>query len=353
MADPTTWETISAHEGGCGDENGDINIGGDSGDANDDDRMAAAPPPLVRTATTRTTTATLFPATAPPLHAPQRPIADKRRDNPSGGGPGGRTRRFFFFFFFFTAGDHARDGHAPFGKSGKVMAVAGHVILTAVVVVGDDYRGHPDPSRSAAHPAVPLPFVNVTSLHADFNLSLSSATVDAISRGATPPSDAYQWRFAKTSRCQEMLHRFALATLVYTTGGNDSSWITTAGWLKSDGAPVIVARGRVRCQRDRVRAVLVHERLRDSHGLVSSHDLDCHGKRHMTSLLVLALSDNAGSSSIEGDDAAFVKEHFIPTQIGNLVSLTRLELGSNALGGTIPTGLAPGRSRPNWGAFGA
>jgi hypothetical protein len=53
-----------------------------------------------------------------------------------------------------------------------------------------------------------------------------------------------------------------------------------------------------------------------------SHGLDSPGKRHMTSLLVLALSDNAGSSSIDRDDAAFVKEHFIPTQIGNLVSLT-------------------------------
>jgi hypothetical protein len=151
--------------------------------------------------------------------------------------------------------------------------VAGPVIKTAVVVgtTTGVILTRPDPPRIP-----PNPFVNVTSQHTDFNLSLSSATGDAISRGATPPSDAYQWLFAsgnkppavgcpKTSRCQEMLHRFALAPLVYATGGNDSSWITTAGWLKSDGAPVPVARGRVH-QRHRVRAVLVHERLRGSHG---------------------------------------------------------------------------------------
>jgi hypothetical protein len=84
----------------------------------------------------------------------------------------------------------------------------------------------------------------------------------------------------------------------------------------------------------------------------------------MTSLLVLARSDNAGDSSIDGD----VKAHFIPTQIGNLVSLTRLELDSNAPGGTIPTELARlemleyfvcsnklrhrDDPRPNWGAYG-
>jgi hypothetical protein len=97
----TMGRSISAHEGGCGDENGDINIGGDSGDTNVDDRMAAAPPPLVRKATTRTTTAaTLFHATAPQLHASQRPIADKRRDNPSGGGPGGRTPTLLLLFLY-------------------------------------------------------------------------------------------------------------------------------------------------------------------------------------------------------------------------------------------------------------
>lgn len=58
---------------------------------------------------------------------------------------------------------------------------------------------------------------------------------------------------------------------------------------------------------------------------------------NMTSLQVLALSDNVAPSNV--GDGTIVVEQSIPAQIGHLTSLTRLELVSSGLGGAIPTEL--------------
>jgi Leucine-rich repeat (LRR) protein len=124
----------------------------------------------------------------------------------------------------------------PIRRKRQVAAVAGLVVLTAVIVgtTTGVILTRPDPPRAPSYR-----LVNVSSLQAEFNRSVRNTTLDAISRGSTPPSDAYHWLFGpghhpdvpQADSLPRLLHRFALATLFYATGGNDSSWTSATGWL--------------------------------------------------------------------------------------------------------------------------
>jgi hypothetical protein len=130
----------------------------------------------------------------------------------------------------------------PIRRKRQVLLVAGLVVLTAVVVALT--IGIPlGLQRSAPRPTPDYELVNVTLLRGVFNKTLSNATVDAINRGAaTPQAMAYRWLFdghpelSKDEALERMAHRFALAALYYSTGGNDS-WRISTGWLdKAEGS---------------------------------------------------------------------------------------------------------------------
>jgi Leucine-rich repeat (LRR) protein len=118
----------------------------------------------------------------------------------------------------------------------QALAVAGLVLLSCAIVgvTTGVLLSRPKPRPTPAYR-----FANVSSMQAAFNASLPSTTLDEINRGSTPPSDAYRWLFAsvnghpdlpKTDALPRLVHRFALATLFYATGGNDT-WVRRTGWL--------------------------------------------------------------------------------------------------------------------------
>jgi Leucine-rich repeat (LRR) protein len=123
----------------------------------------------------------------------------------------------------------------PIRRKRQAAAVAALVMLTAIIVgvTTGVVLSRPDPPPTPGYP-----FVNVSSVQADFNASLSNATMNAIRRGSTPQAEAYRWLFSSNGHpdlpvseaMTRLWHRFALATLFYATGGNDS-WTLNSGWL--------------------------------------------------------------------------------------------------------------------------
>jgi hypothetical protein len=84
--------------------------------------------------------------------------------------------------------------------------------------------------------------VPVATLQPQFHRSLSAFTVQSIHGGSkTPQARAYRRLFAsddhpdlpQAEALERMLHRFALATLYYSTGGN-GTWRTDTNWLDKE-----------------------------------------------------------------------------------------------------------------------
>jgi Leucine rich repeat len=119
--------------------------------------------------------------------------------------------------------------------------VVAALVLVAAIVAG--LSGFFIQKRASERPKAVRDYalVPVTSLQQQFNDSLPASTFHAISVNATTPQAlAYQWLFAsgdhpdvpRTEALQRLIHRFALATLYYSTGGN-GTWRTETNWLES------------------------------------------------------------------------------------------------------------------------
>jgi Leucine-rich repeat (LRR) protein len=193
----------------------------------------------------------------------------------------------------------------------------GLVLLTAIIVGA--ILSQPDP--------LPTPryrFVNVSSMQAAFNRSLPNATLDEINRASTPQAEAYFWLFAsgnhpdlaETEAVPRLLHRFALASVFYSTGGNES-WKTKVGWLDPMEHEclwygVVCANGTAD----------VFGSCKNEFGISS---VSCQ-IRNATSIVEIDLSGNELQGSLPGE-------------IGLLSTskIQRIKLESNALVGAIPS----------------
>jgi hypothetical protein len=224
----------------------------------------------------------------------------------------------------------------PIRRKRQVVAVAGLIVLTAVIVgtTTGVILTRPDPPRAPTYT-----FVNVSSLQVDFNQSVRNTTLDAISRGSTPQSDAYQWLFASGNHpdvpqedsVPRLLHRFALATLFYATGGNDSSWTSATGWLDPNEHECLWH--GVECANE-FGIPTVSCRLRNATGM---EVLDLSGNGLQRTLPgefgLLGVASNIARITL--DDNALVGE--LPSEIQELTTLRVLSMIRNKLDRTIPS----------------
>jgi Leucine-rich repeat (LRR) protein len=232
----------------------------------------------------------------------------------------------------------------PIRRKRQAMAVAALVVLTAIVVGATTgvilSRPNPKPTPS-------YQFVNVSSMQAAFNKSLPNATVEEINRGSTPQDDAYQWLFAsddghpdlpESDALTRMLHRFALASLFYSTGGNDT-WKISTGWL--DPAEHECFWHGVSCANGTSDAVAackntfgiqsVSCRIPNSTA-IDGLDLSGNGlRRSLPGEIGLLRTSGISQIQLDNNDLAGAA----PSEIGELWSLQVLSLRGNRLDGTI------------------
>ncbi|CAB9526020.1 Leucine Rich Repeat [Seminavis robusta] len=168
------------------------------------------------------------------------------------------------------------------------------------------------------------------------SVNLPDNTMQAMERPQSPQSKAYQWLTKdlnnQSSSLQQLpdwrlVQRFALATFYYSTRGDH--WVKHHGWLDWDTNE---------CDWE----------LIFLWGKVDSPELYCNDKGEIKGLEFGHTNNLEGTLSPEisllgnslqalGFLREFQLEGTIPTEIGLLTKLTRLELGAAALSGTVQT----------------
>jgi Leucine-rich repeat (LRR) protein len=234
----------------------------------------------------------------------------------------------------------------PIRRKRQAVAVMALVVLTAIVVGATTgvILSRPDPKPTPSYQ-----FVNVSSMQAVFNKSLPNATVEEINRGSTPQADAYRWLFAsddghpdlpESDALTRMLHRFALASLFYSTGGNDT-WKISTGWL--DPAEHECFWHGVSCSNGTSDAVAacknafgiqsVSCRIPNSTA-IDGLDLSGNGlRRSLPGEIGLLRTSGISQIQLDNNDLAGAA----PSEIGELWSLQVLSLRGNRLDGTMPS----------------
>lgn len=261
----------------------------------------------------------------------------------------------------------------PIRRKRQALAVAALVVLTALVVgvTTGVVLSRPDPP-----PTPDYEFVNVSSMQASFNASLSSSTTDAIQRGATPQAEAYHWLFAtsdhpdlpESEAVPRLLHRFALVTLFYATGGNDS-WTLNTGWLDpmqheclwyGVACPNGTSDALGSCaNKFGIPSVSCH--IRTDARMIEGLELSGNGlQRSLPREIGLLGESGITRIKLEGNNlegsipseiqylttlqmVSLIRNNFdgtLPTAIGALSNLEKLLLSQNELTGTIPASLS-------------
>jgi Leucine-rich repeat (LRR) protein len=231
----------------------------------------------------------------------------------------------------------------PIRRRRQALAVAGLVALTAIIVGATTgaILSQPDPP-----PTPDYAFVNVSSMLEEFNASLPNSTVDAIDRDLTPQAEAYNWLFGskghpslpKTEAVSRLLHRFALATLFYATGGNES-WKAVTNWLDRDEHECLWY--GVACTNGTSDALGSCKKEFDIPSvscwiqdvtLIEGLDLSGNGlKRSLPAEIGLLSTSGIMRLKLESNSL----EGTIPSEINQLLSLRTLSLIRNRLDGTI------------------
>jgi hypothetical protein len=177
---------------------------------------------------------------------------------------------------------------------------------------------------------------------------LPKSTLEAIKRGGTPQAAAHNWLLEgdpkvadSTDFVLRMIHRFALATLYYSTGGNNT-WVNNYGWLDRGlhecfwdrvtcpgfpSRPSSIEELKVLRNMSNVYVSMVDIQRIDlsNNGLVGTLPDELRLLR-MSNIQFLQFEENALSGPI-------------PTSLGDLSGLEMLSLSSNSLTGTIPPSL--------------
>jgi Leucine rich repeat len=220
------------------------------------------------------------------------------------------------------------------------------VIITAVVV--GLALGIPLALRRPRPPPTPdYLLIDVPSLQSQFNHSLPMSTLEAIDRGSTPQAAAYRWLFESNNHSflpqdealVRLMHRFALATMYFSTGGCET-WRARTNWLEKDQHECLWY--GVFCHQSTADALAfcVNEfgipsvscKLQNSTKLIG---IDLSGNMLAGTLpeeAILLKSAELESVRFESNDLA----GGIPLRFGELESLKRLSLFHNKLSGTIP-----------------
>jgi Leucine-rich repeat (LRR) protein len=194
-----------------------------------------------------------------------------------------------------------------------------------------------------------LATVNVTSLQSKFSqTTLANSTLEAILNGTSAQARAYQWLFGagdhpdlpQDEAMERLSHRFALATLYYSTGGD--MWRTRAGWLDK-GLHECLWQGVV-CANVTSNAVSY---CKDQQGVlrvvsdnilneteVESIDLSGNGLNgSLPQEMSLLATANIQSMALESNAIS----GSIPSGLGELTSLQYLSLSQNAIEGIPPS----------------
>jgi Leucine rich repeat len=233
----------------------------------------------------------------------------------------------------------------------QALVMAGLVCLSSMIVaiaVGVPlYLSQNGGSASGSLAEGRLDTVSVTSLQSNFSQTLANSTVEAIGQDTSPQAKAYLWLFEagdalklpRDEAMKRMAHRFALATLYYSTGGD--SWRTRSGWLEKDVHECLWQ--GVTCANVTFNAVSY---CKDQQGVLREvsdnilnvtevERIDLSGNGLNGSLpdeLSLLVTANVRDIALDGNNIGGK----IPSGLGDLTTLQYLSLSQNAIEGILP-----------------
>jgi Leucine-rich repeat (LRR) protein len=227
---------------------------------------------------------------------------------------------------------------------GALLVVAALIAGVSVYLIQKRVEERPKARRD-------YELVPVANLQRPFNLSLSDWTLQSINAGSsTPQATAYRWLFAsgdhpdlpQTEALRRMIHRFALATLYFSTGGN-GTWRIDTNWL--DKAQHECLWFGVACANRTDSAVAfctsefdipsVSCRLVNGTRVVG---LDLSGNQLVGSIpREIELFNASGVESILF--AGNKLDGSIPSELGAIITLRTLSLAQNQLASGIPTSM--------------
>lgn len=254
----------------------------------------------------------------------------------------------------------APDANTVVRRRKRQALVVGAVVVVLVIVVAAIVAGltvylttPKQPPKEAPEPPPAAPgeqhrLVPVASLQRQFNQSLSEATLRAINIASTSPAMAYQWLFGsdihpdlpEEEAIIRMVHRFALSTLYYATGGGTGSWNTDTNWLDKSHHECLWF------------GVLCDDRTNDLASICMSElnlpSVSCRlvNGTHMDGLqlsenrLVGSIPNEIGLLSASGVDRMLLESNSLggslPSELGELRTLRTLSVAQNQLEGDIP-----------------
>jgi hypothetical protein len=267
-----------------------------------------------------------------------------------------------------------------------VLIVASAIVVVVLWQIGILFNNQDDDSQytsialptpmpqSPVMPSTKAPSVAPPDVENEINLSdliveAYPQSQPALENPNSPQAKALKWLESSTnsgiSKAQSFLQRYTLATVYYSTKGDD--WIDNTGWLSEENECYWMSKAQLICddlgkfvKLDLQENNLVGT-LPDELGILSdtlrsinirknnlSGQLPSRTISDLTNLEVLDLSSNDFSGVLHPElfDAtsltrlSLFENNFsssIPTEVGQLTKLDVLDLGSNKLTSTIPT----------------